>query len=73
MAKTNIKEITAREGYYLTQSAEVGDERVFITAIKGVNVNASDWREATEEEKTAFENEQKAKEEARKQETTKNE
>lgn len=55
MAKTNIKEITAREGMYLTQSAEVGDERVFITAIKGVNVNEADWREATEEEKTAFE------------------
>lgn len=73
MAKTNIKEITAREGYYLTQSAEVGDERVFITAIKGVNVNEVDWREATEEEKTAFEDEQKAREEARKVESTKNE
>lgn len=59
-----IKEITAREGYYLTQAAEVGDSRVFITALKGANINESDWRLATEEEKTAFEEAQaeKAKE-----------
>lgn len=48
-----IKEIKAREGY-LTQSAEV-EERLFITSIKGANVNETDWREATEEEKTAYE------------------
>lgn len=43
---------------------EVADnERTYITAIKGVNVNESDWREATAEEKEEFE---KAQEEARK-------
>ena len=49
-----IKEIKAVEGYYLTQVAEVED-RVFLTAIKGVNVNESDWRFATAEEKEAWE------------------
>lgn len=59
-----MKEIRATEGYYLTQSAEVADsERIFITAIKGANVDEYDWREATAEEKEAFE---KAQEEARK-------
>lgn len=50
-----IKEIKAREGYYLTQVEEVGENRIFITAIKGVNINESDWREATQEEKDEFE------------------
>lgn len=50
-----MKEIKAREGCYLTQSAEVGDDRLFITALKGANINEEDWREATEEEKLAFE------------------
>lgn len=50
-----IKEIKAREGYYLTQVEEVGENRIFITAIKGVNINESDWREATHEEKDEFE------------------
>ena len=55
-----MKELKANEGYYLTQSAEVADnERIFITAIKGANVNESDWREATLEEKEAWENEHK--------------
>lgn len=60
-----MKEITAREGYYLTQVAEVGDSRIFITALKGANINESDWREATKEEKIVFEEAQaeKAKEE----------
>lgn len=59
-----MKELKAREGYYITQVAEVGDDRLFITALKGANVNESDWREATEEEKIAFEEVQaeKAKE-----------
>jgi hypothetical protein len=56
-----IKEITAKEGYYLTQAIEVGDSRVFITALKGANINESDWRLATEEEKIAFEEAQRAK------------
>ena len=51
-----MKELKAKEGYYLTQSTEVSnEERMYITAIKGVNVNESDWREATTEEKEAFE------------------
>lgn len=50
-----MKEIKAKEGYYLTQADEVGNNRIFITAIKGANVNESDWREATEEEKIEYE------------------
>lgn len=50
-----MREIKAREGYYLTQSADVAMEiRVFVTAIKGANVNEDDWREATAEEKEAY-------------------
>lgn len=59
-----MKEIKAKDGMYLTQSAEVSDsERTYITAIKGVNVNSKDWRDATAEEKESFE---KAQEEANK-------
>ena len=51
-----MKELKSRVGYYLTQSADVAkEERIFITAIKGVNVNESDWREAPSEEKEEFE------------------
>lgn len=50
-----MKEIKSTEGMYLTQSAEVGDNRIFVTAIKGASVNETDWREATLEEKEAFE------------------
>jgi hypothetical protein len=47
-----MKEIKAKKGYFLTQSADVADEnRIFVTAIKGANINETDWREATEEEK----------------------
>lgn len=49
-----MKEIKAREGYYLTQVGEV-ENRIFITALKGANINEYDWREATQEEKDAFE------------------
>ena len=59
-----MKEIRAKEGYFLTQSAEVADnERTYITAIKGMNVNESDWREATLEEKEEFEKSLEPKEE----------
>lgn len=52
-----MKELKANEGYYLTQSADVANEdRIYITAIKGANINEADWREATEEEKEAYEN-----------------
>ena len=54
-----MKELKANEGYYLTQSADVANEdRIYITAIKGENVNESDWREATQEEKDEFEKSQ---------------
>jgi hypothetical protein len=56
-----MKELKSREGYYLTQSNEVGENRIFITAIKGMNVNEADWREATQEEKDAFEKEMEEK------------
>lgn len=49
-----MKEIKARDGYYLTQSADVAEEnRIFVTAIKGANINEADWREATAEERDA--------------------
>ena len=64
-----MKEIKSREGYYLTQSADVANEdRMYITAIKGMNVNEIDWREATQEEKDAFE---KQMEELRKEQDDK--
>ena len=50
-----MKEIKAKEGHYLTQSAEVGEDRIYIVAIKGVNVNEADWRDATLEEKEEYE------------------
>ena len=56
-----MKEIKAREGYYLTQAAEVGDNILFVTTLKGANINESNWRETTEEEKIAFEEVQKEK------------
>ena len=55
-----MKEIKAREGYYLTQASEV-ENRLYLTAIKGVNVNEDDWHEATEDEKIAFEKIQEEK------------
>jgi hypothetical protein len=55
-----MKELKSREGYYLTQAQEVED-RVFVTAIKGMNVNEADWREATQEEKEAYEKAQEEK------------
>ena len=68
-----MKEIKAREGYYLTQVAEVGNDRLYITALKGANINESDWREATEEEKNTFEEAIRAEEEARNVERRNNE
>lgn len=56
-----MKEIKAREGYYLTQAAEIGDNRLFVTTLKGANINESNWLETTEEEKIAFEEVQKEK------------
>lgn len=53
-----MKEIKAREGYYLTQVAEVGNDRLYVTALKGANINEDDWREATEAEKKGYEEEE---------------
>ena len=64
-----MKEIKAREGYYLTQVAEVGDNRLYLTALKGANINEEGWREATEAEKMGYEEEQKAKAEAEQKQT----
>lgn len=49
-----MKEIKVKEGMYLTQAKEVED-RIFVKAIKGANINESDWREATLEEKEEYE------------------
>ena len=49
-----MKEIKAKEGMYLTQSAEVGENRLFVTILKGVNINEEDWRDASVEEKEEF-------------------
>lgn len=49
-----MKEIKAREGYYLTQAGEV-ENRIFVRALKGANIKEEDWREATEEEKREYE------------------
>ena len=58
-----MKEIKAKEGIYLTQKGDAGENRIYITAIIGANVNPDDWREATLEEKEIYE---KAQEEANK-------
>jgi hypothetical protein len=49
-----MKEIKAKEGMYLTQVKEVED-RIYVTAIKGININEADWRDATLEEKEEYE------------------
>lgn len=48
-----MKEIKAKEGMYLTQAKEVED-RIYVTAIKGFNINETDWRDATLEEKEEY-------------------
>ena len=60
-----MKEIKAREGHYLTQVGNVGNDRLYLTALKGANINEEDWREATEEEKNTFEEAMRAEEEAK--------
>jgi hypothetical protein len=49
-----MKEIKAKEGMYLTQVAEVGEDRIFVKALKGIKINEADWRDATQEEKDAW-------------------
>jgi hypothetical protein len=67
-----MKEIKAREGYYLTQVAEVGNDRLYVTALKGANINEDDWREATEAEKMGYEEEQAKRMEEEMNNLTKN-
>jgi hypothetical protein len=50
-----MKEIKAKEGMYLTQVAEVGENRIYVKIVKGAKVNDEDWRDATQEEKDAWE------------------
>lgn len=50
-----IKELKARDGYYRTQSAEVGENRIFVAALKGASIDEKDWREATVQEKEDYE------------------
>lgn len=49
-----MKEIKAKEGMYLTQVKDVQD-RIYVKALKGANINESDWREATSGEKEEYE------------------
>jgi hypothetical protein len=48
-----MKEIKSTEGRYFSRTGENG-ERIYVTAIKGVNVNESDWRMANKEEQEAY-------------------
>ena len=48
-----MKEIKAKEGYFLSQTGENG-ERIYVTAIKGANISESDWRNASQEEQEAY-------------------
>ena len=42
----------------MTQVGNVGTARIYITALKGANINEEDWREATEAEKKGYEEEE---------------
>lgn len=48
-----MKEIHAKEGHYLSQTSDNG-ERIYVTAIKGANINEADWRDASQEEQEAY-------------------
>lgn len=49
-------ELVANPGMYITQSAEVWDQRVFLTRrLLTPNESASEWRDATAQEKNAYE------------------
>ena len=53
-----MKEIKATEAFgtpYMTQSAEVElEQRLFVSAISGINPSLNDWRGATAEEKAEW-------------------
>lgn len=48
-----MKEIKSTEGHYLSRIGEHG-ERIYVSAIKGANINETDWRQATQEEQEAY-------------------
>lgn len=48
-----MKEIKSTEGHYLSRTEKNG-ERIYVNAIKGVNVNELDWRMASQEEQEAY-------------------
>lgn len=51
-----IIELTPTTGDYLTQSTLSDEEsRIFVKKIAGCNINSSDWKDATEEDKTTWE------------------
>ena len=51
-----MKEITAKQGMYLTQ-VEVQDEqdRMFVKKLTGVSIDSSQWRDASQAEKDEWE------------------
>lgn len=59
-----IIEIIAKEGLWLTQAATLEDDnnRIFVKRLAGYNVNAEDWRDATEAEKSDWEREHQPEE-----------
>jgi hypothetical protein len=60
----NLRKLTPSEGMWLTQAYET-DNRVFSEqVILGVNDSPENWREATEDEKLAYEEAEKARMEA---------
>jgi hypothetical protein len=48
-----MKEIKAKDGYFLAQVGENG-ERIYVTAVTGANINEADWRDASAEEQEAY-------------------
>ena len=60
-----MKEIKAIEAFgtpYMTQAKEVElEQRLFVTAISGINPSLNDWRGATAEEKTEWHSEMEKK------------
>ena len=62
--QVTLRYLTPSEGMWLTQAYET-DNRVFSDqVILGVNDSPDNWREATEDEKLAYEAEEKARMEA---------
>lgn len=59
-----IIEIIAKEGLWLTQATTLEDDnnRIFVKRLAGYNVNAEDWRDATEAEKEDWEREHQPEE-----------